>query len=79
MAIGAGKIEGKNDVQQLGHVLGKLKESSGSRRGGAHAQVGAGVDGARGDRGGARVEAQRRGGRMGRPARGREGGGPAEE
>jgi hypothetical protein len=26
MAIGAGKIEGKNDVQQPGRVLGKLKE-----------------------------------------------------
>jgi hypothetical protein len=26
MAIGAEKIEGKNNVQQLGRVLGKLKE-----------------------------------------------------
>jgi hypothetical protein len=32
----------------------------------------------RGDRGGARAEAQRREGRTGRPARGREGGGTAE-
>jgi hypothetical protein len=60
---GQGKIEGKNDVQQPGRVLGKQRKSSGSRRGGSRAQVGAGASGARGSRGGARAGVKQRGGR----------------
>jgi hypothetical protein len=80
MVAGAGRIEGKSDVQKPGRVLGKLKEELGvQKRRCPYASRSWRLSGARGSRGGARVGALRRGGRKGRPARGRKGGGTAKE
>jgi hypothetical protein len=80
MAIGAGGIGWKGSVQMLERVLGKLKEMLGVQKKMCPCASRCWrLSGVRGSRGGARARALRRGGCKGRPARGREGGGMAEE